>query len=179
MPEITGLKAVPMFSEKTQIVFCTAYAHYAQQGFDLDVTDYLLKPVSLERFLKSCRKVALKKQSYTRPAQKFFRVDGAWKSLELADIQYVQAKGNYVLLHTPQKPVLVRTTLAQLEQDLGQAFVRIHKGYLVNKDVITRFGNREIEIGSLKLPVGQHYEKAFLYAMGVVENSLPTASQGE
>ena len=169
MPGMLGTKFLASLREKPMVIFVTAYANYAVESYDLDVIDYLLKPVSLERFTKAVLKALDAKQKNlpaapppqtmsTGPAPEFFfvNVEYALVKITIADITHVESMKDYVkiYLQTAARPVLTKSTLKGIEEKLpaGQ-FLRVHKSFIVNALKIDSIRNHQIMIGKHEIPV--------------------------
>ncbi len=171
MPVINGLQFVKSLQQKPIIIFITAYREYALEGFDLDIVDYLLKPVPLERFLKACNK-AIKiydsqKQNVPEPAthQKdhfFVYADYNLVKVSHTDITYIEGLKDYVKLYLKGqiKPVLSRMTMKALVEQLpAQQFFRTHKSFVVNLDYVHSIRNGRIKVDDAELPYGENYKE--------------------
>ena len=172
MPGLTGLQFIQSLSHKPMIILITAYEKYALEGFELDVTDYLVKPVSLPRFIKACNKARelyqLKHQQLTAVpghAPEFFFVNSDYSLLKInvADIIWIEALKDYIRIHLTgtAKPVVTRMPLKQVEEQLAPArFIRIHKSYIIAVAHITAIRKNSVFIGTMELPVGDNYREA-------------------
>lgn len=173
MPGMTGLQFIESLVHKPMVILVTAYKQYALEGFDLNVVDYLLKPVSIERFIKACNKAqelfALKNQTASSvPEYIFLNVGYSLQKVVLSDIVWIEGLRDYIQIHlksTP-KPVLVRMSVKSIEEQLpGQKFVRIHKSYIVAADSITAIRKNSVFIGEKELGVGETYSDAIAKLM--------------
>ena len=183
MPEITGITLLKVLQKKPYVILTTAYSEYALEGYELDVMDYLLKPITFERFLKAVEKAAQrlntglqgptsekevleapKPSTPTEVPPSFIFVKDGTKMVKvrLADIQYVEGLKDYVVLHTPQQRIVTLQRLKNLEQQLpaGQ-FARIHNSYIVALAWIDAVHKEKVQIGKALLPVSDTYQKAF------------------
>lgn len=171
MPGLTGLQFIQSLSHKPMIVLITAYEKYALEGFELDVTDYLVKPVSLPRFIKACNKARelyqLKNQQIsaapgTTPEFFFVNSDYSLLKINIADIIWIEALKDYIRIHLTgaAKPVVTRMPLKQVEEQLPPArFIRIHKSYIIAVAHITAIRKNSVFIGTMELPVGDNYRE--------------------
>lgn len=171
MPGLTGLQFIQSLSHKPMIILITAYEKYALEGFELDVTDYLVKPVSLPRFIKACNKARelyqLKHQQVSAApgtAPEFFFVNSDYSLLKIniADIIWIEALKDYIRIHLTgaAKPVVTRMPLKQVEEQLPPArFIRIHKSYIIAVAHITAIRKNSVFIGTMELPVGDNYRE--------------------
>ena len=178
MPELTGVEFLKMLPTKPTVVFTTAYPSYALEGYQLNVTDYLLKPFSFERFLQAVNKasemIRLKalNQTSTNPAitqettKDYMLIKSEHKILKVqyADIRYIESMREYAAYHTTTHGrILSLMSLKQLEKDLPTTqFIRCHKSYIINiKEVIGLEGN-QVLMGEDKLPIGASYKEVVL-----------------
>lgn len=169
MPGITGLQFIKSLAHKPMVIFITAYKQYALDSYDLDVIDYLVKPVALDRFLKACNKAiqlhqlktANKEPAVTTPSDHFFiNVDYSLLKIFFNDILYIESLRDYIKVHlkSTNRPIVARMTLRALEEQLPAAkFIRIHKSYLVGLDSITAIRKNSVFIKDNELPVGETY----------------------
>ncbi|HLI93473.1 MAG TPA: LytTR family DNA-binding domain-containing protein [Puia sp.] len=166
MPGLTGLQFIQSLAKRPMVIIITAYKKFAPEGFDLDVVDYLVKPVGMDRFLKACNKAQelhdLRTSKTTVADAEFFfvNVDYSLVKVVFSDIVWVEGSGDYVKVHlkSAPKPLLIRTTAKTLESELPpDKFLRIHKSYIVSKAAITAVRKNSVFIGELELPVGETY----------------------
>ncbi|MBK9336590.1 MAG: response regulator transcription factor [Lewinellaceae bacterium] len=170
MPEITGIEFLRTLIHKPRVILTTAYAEFALDGYALDVTDYLLKPFSFERFLQAVNKAAAHLQprpapgpavgETEQPAKDYVLVKAEHKvhRLKLDDILYIQSMREYVAFYTPAGRLLALYSLKNLETELPpERFIRIHKSYIVAIDKIDTLEGNLVHIGVEKLPIGASY----------------------
>ena len=168
MPDLSGLEMAGMIHSRTNVIFTTAYSEHAIEGFELGATDYLLKPISFERFLKACeraRQVSVNGSSKPSvPTDAIFFKDGYhWIRINLADIIYVEASDNYVLFHGKEKPVMVRMTLSDAMNRLTEkGFIRIHKSYGVAVSKIEKVGSNHVMASGKEIPLSSSYKASLL-----------------
>lgn len=167
MPGMLGTKMLETLPQKPMVVFVTAYSNFAVESYDLDVVDYLMKPVPFERFLKAANKALELKQKNQAFAQipgsepsDFFYVNVEYSlvKVRIPDITHVEGMKDYVkiFLCNASKPVITKSTLKGIEERLpAKTFMRVHKSFIVNLDKIESIRNREIRIGSWQIPVGE------------------------
>jgi len=168
MPEITGLDFLKSIPNPPYVIITTAYREYAIEGYDLDVVDFLLKPISFERFLKAvnryCNRTRLSARSpdndiETNEKKHVYIQDGKniYKLL-YEDTLYFEGYGEYVKVITSTKTYLVRESLTEFEHKLSpDSFLRIHKSYIVNIQKITGFSSIHVLLKDVELPVGRIY----------------------
>lgn len=168
MPEISGLEFLRSLSvNPPKIVLITAYHHYAHEGYDLDVTDYLLKPVSFDRFLRACNRVLndFRPPRTTRIPDYFF-VSCEYKTVrvDFDDIAYVEGLKDYAKIHliSSSRPVITRMSLKSLEEELpADRFIRVHKSYIVSISKIEQISRSRISINNGLIPVSENYRDVF------------------
>jgi len=163
MPKLSGVEFVRALAEPPLIIFTTAYSEYALEGFELDVVDYLLKPISFARFLKATEKA----QSYLHARNKevsitqdyfFIKCNGKIEKIMMADVIYIEAMANYVIIHTRQKKFITYLTFSGIEEQLpSHLFVRIHKSFLVAISAIQTIDGDEVITSLIRLPVSKNY----------------------
>lgn len=163
MPKLTGIEFVKALAEPPLIIFTTAYSEYALEGFELDVVDYLLKPISFARFLKAVEKA----QSYVNARNRevsitqdffFIKCNGKIEKLIMAEVVYIEAMANYVIIHTRQKKFITYLTFSGIEEQLpDNLFVRIHKSYIIAISAIQTIDGNDIITSSMRLPMSKNY----------------------
>lgn len=168
MPRLIGTELLKSLPEPPKVVFTTAHKDFAVEAFELDALDYLLKPISFERFMKAVNKFCLIGETEApAPAQSqgfvYFRADRKMIKVFLDDILYIESFKDYVVIHrNGDEPIRIKQALNSVENMLPRAsFMRIHRSYLVSVDKITAFTKTDIEIGRTELPIGRSYVKAF------------------
>ena len=164
MPGLTGLQFIQSLTHKPMIILITAYEKYALEGYSLDVVDYLVKPVSLDRFMKACNKAYELFQLRNRPSEHtgyfFVNVDYSLYKIVTADIVWIEGLKDYIKIHlkSTTKPVITRVSMRSIEEQLPPAdFLRIHKSYIVSIAHVTAIRKNSVFIGDLELPVGDSY----------------------
>jgi DNA-binding LytR/AlgR family response regulator len=170
MPKISGLDFLKNLPSAPMTVMTTAYPEYALQGFELDVLDYLVKPIGFDRFLKAVNKAKdfheLRNQAVGKgDLSKFFFVkcDQKLEKINLADVLYVEALSNYVIINTEQRRYVTYLTLKGIEEKLPKdQFVRIHKSYLVSLNAVISIEDDEVQLRSKDLPISKHYRAQIL-----------------
>jgi two-component system, LytTR family, response regulator len=170
MPRLNGLDMLRTLKKYPAIIITSAYPEYALQGFDLAVTDYLLKPFSFARFVQATEKVVQQGQSAgqlsSRPEKDDFIIvksDKKLRKLFFNEIRYVESYGNYIFIYCAAERIMSKQTLTQFEAQLpDDNFIRIHKSYIISMKAIKFFEGNEISIGEKKLPVGKVYRNDLL-----------------
>ena len=176
MPGLTGLQFIQSLPERPMIILVTAYEKFALEGFNLAVVDYLVKPVSLERFIKACNKAWDLHQLRTRstatgkaPDYIFVNVDYSMLKISLDDLMWVEGLKDYIKirLHSSARPVITRMTMKSIEELLPpERFIRIHKSYIVSISFITAVRRSTVMMGSEELPVSPTYQDSLMKLTG-------------
>ena len=168
MPGLSGLQFLQTLNRPPMVIFVTAYKDYAFEGFNLNAIDYLLKPVSFERFVKACNKAyEWHTLQQKQPAQAIVRdsffvyVEYNLVKVIIDEILYIEAMKDYVkiFITTSPRPIITKASLKAMEEKLaGHRFVRIHKSYIVSADKITAIKRDLICIGKVELPLSENYK---------------------
>jgi DNA-binding LytR/AlgR family response regulator len=189
MPKLTGiefLRASGGGPHQPLVIITTAYAEYALDGFELDVVDYLVKPISFERFVKACQKARARhaerlraiapedgggaaqqagrqaSPEENRPADHFFvKCGDSLEKIVYSELLYVEAMMNYVVLHTASRKFIVYLTLKGILAQLPVTeFVQVHKSFIVNREKVSSIRGNVLQLGAATVPVSQHYYEA-------------------
>ncbi len=174
MPEITGISLLKILKKRPLVVLTTAYSQYALEGYELDVADYLLKPITFERFLKSVDKITQRLETtpvvqslpvelgMATPAFIFVKDGTKLVKVKLDEILYIEGLKDYVTIQTLNQKIVTLQRLKSLEEQLpANKFIRIHNSYIVSLDAIDVIQKNEVQIRGVVLPVGDTYRKAF------------------
>jgi DNA-binding LytR/AlgR family response regulator len=163
MPDISGIEFFRSLRKKPLLIFTTAYSEHAVAGFELDAVDYLLKPFSLTRFLQACNKaneLFTARNSTSGADHLFIKTGYEQVKLRYADIIYIEAAGNYVKFILQDKPLLSRSTFAEVEALMpSDKFIRVHRSYIVAIDKIDKIEKGQLTVGKLQVPVGEAYRQ--------------------
>lgn len=165
MPDISGIDFLNSLQNPPLVIFTTAYAEHAVKGFELNALDYLLKPFSLQRFLKACNKAeelhSLRKKSNTglQPAHLFLKDGYEQVRVIIDDILYIEAAGNYTQINLNNNTSLTtRVPISEMLDMLpARQFIRTHRAFIVAKKSVTRFDKNQIWIGDNQIPIGTTY----------------------
>ncbi len=179
MDELTGIQLLEVLTQRPKIIFTTAYDQYAIKGYELDVTDYLLKPISLDRFLMAVEKVynilkddeketaptlgtppitAIDKDAYI-----LVRSEYRLQKIKLDDILYIEGMKDYSRIYTPSSKVMTLQNLKKIEEVLPTPpFFRVHKSYIISSNKVDSIGKNDLFIGEQQIPIGGLYKKTFL-----------------
>lgn len=169
MPKLMGTQLLKTLQHPPKVICTTAHKDYAVEAFELDAVDYLLKPVSFERFLKAVNKFSQFSNSeavevnISGPAFLYFRSDRKMVKVFLDDINYIESYKDYVIIHRQNDEALkVKYAISSVENMLPQnSFLRIHRSFIVSIQKVTAFTNNDVEIGKKELPIGRSYTDVF------------------
>lgn len=172
MPEITGIELLSNIVNPPKVIIVSAYEQYALKGYELNVIDYLLKPVSFERFLKSVNKVhdIIKKESEgNQEKYVFVKSDKLLKKISLKDILFIESLENYVIIHTVYSKEIVYATLKHIQESLsGENFLQVHRSYVINPYYVKTIEGNLINIGTAKIPISRNLKE---HVLNVLVNS--------
>jgi DNA-binding LytR/AlgR family response regulator len=170
MPVINGIDFYKTLPNPPLVVLPTAYKEFAVDAFELQATDYLVKPISFERFLKTIQRIQ-EKQLPDTPVQTqaasrefiFLKHNGRMQKVNFADISFIEAKGDYINFHTSTGSLLTNMQLKEVEEYLpATTFIRVHRSFIINiNHVHSTFGNIVV-MPSMEIPIGVNYKEAFL-----------------
>jgi DNA-binding LytR/AlgR family response regulator len=171
MPGITGIQFLQTIKNPVMVIFITAYEKYAIEGFNLDVVDYLLKPVSFERFLKAASKAnelftlrSKTESTSTPPDFIFVHADYNLVKINLADITHIEGLKDYVKIHltTSTRAVITRMSMKSVEELLpATRFMRVHKSFIISLEKIISVRKGRIKIGTVEVPLSDSYSEKF------------------
>jgi len=175
LPRVKGLEFLESLRNPPAVIIVSAYKEYALQGFELNVIDYLLKPVRFSRFLKAVNK--LQQQPGPQPQLPadtavgrtwfFFSVGKKKVKVFLDDILYIESLREYIRITTKEKNILTKFPLSKVEELLSKNnFLRIHRSFIVAKDKISAFTNTDVEINNKQIPIGRSYKDSVLALLG-------------
>ncbi|MBB6331005.1 DNA-binding LytR/AlgR family response regulator [Chryseobacterium sediminis] len=162
MPHLSGIDFLKSLPQKPQTIFTTAYRDFAIEGFELEAVDYLLKPITFERFFKSVerilRTIANHKEDFI-----LVKTEGMHRKLMLSEIVYFESQGNDIkVVLLTNESFISKSKITDLEQTLsGKGFIRIHRSFIINSVFMTAFSNNEIIVNHHKIPVGRSYKQEF------------------
>lgn len=164
MPELSGIQFLKICGEKCKVILTTAYSEYALEGFDLDVVDYLLKPISYDRFYKAALKTQLLIDKPHSSEFMFIKGDAKNKFLKINynEILYIEGLKNYVSIFTHSQRIITYQTLRDLEIQLpSPPFYRVHKSYIVSTINIKMVDGNTVYIADQLIPIGETYKEEF------------------
>ena len=188
MPDITGIQFMEVMDNRPLVVFTTAYDQYALKGFELDVVDYLLKPISFDRFLKAVLKVQDKllsekpgstNQSATQgiissheKGYIFIRTEGHLKKIDLQSIYYIEGMKDYLSIHTKEGRIMTLMNFRNMLDLLPkERFIRTHRSFIIHVDCIDRVESKVVIINDKRIPIGNAYRDGFLEMIRNIQNN--------
>ncbi len=169
MPRLSGIGFVKSLKEPPLFVFVTAYPEYALEGFEVDAVDYLVKPVSFERFRKTINRVLerIKKNAESKNDHILLRANKKDYRIEFDNILYLEAQGDYVKFMTSERSLMVHGTMKEFMERLPEnLFERIHKSYAIQLSKVEYLEGNAVKIGENKLPVSLNYRELLLNKLG-------------
>jgi DNA-binding LytR/AlgR family response regulator len=174
MPELTGLQFLKIMNGKCDVILTTAYSQYALEGYELDVIDYLLKPIAFDRFYKAAQKVLQQRQNsspITLPAPIirpqvhnfiFVKTEHKIQKIYLDDILYIEGLKDYISIFSKTERIITLQNMKKMEEALPAGrFIRVHKSYIVALDKIDSIERSRIQIADKIIPVGDTYREGF------------------
>lgn len=174
MPGLSGMELARRLPERCQVVFTTAYSDYACESYDVDATDYLMKPIDPDRFNRAVDKaltfagMMAAAEAPEPPAASAsdevltVKSDRRYVRLRVDEITFVEGLKDYLIIHTGERRIVTRMTVKSLEEALPPQFLRVGKSYIVNRDKIDSFDNNDLYIGSSVVPIGVSYKQEVL-----------------
>lgn len=174
MPGLSGMELARLLPERCQVVFTTAYSEYACESYDVDATDYLMKPIDPDRFNHAVDKALTfagmmaaaeaPEPSAASASDEVLTVksDRRYVRLRVDEITFVEGLKDYLIIHTGERRIVTRMTVKSLEEALPPQFLRVGKSYIVNRDKIDSFDNNDLYIGSSVVPIGVSYKQEVL-----------------
>ncbi len=171
MPQLTGMEMAALLPTETKIVFTTAYSEYAAESYSFQTIDYLLKPITLKRFLASTQKIEAhfgnkvqEERPVSVPEKEYFFVKSGktLSKVRLEDIVYFEGEKEYVRLVTHTGQLLIYRRLKEIEEQLPLPFVRVHNSYIVNTKQLEKFQDNHIYIAGKQIPVSEKFKADFM-----------------
>jgi DNA-binding LytR/AlgR family response regulator len=176
MEKLSGIQFLEIMKNRPRVVITSAYDRYALKGYELDITDYLLKPISFDRFVKAVDKVAAEMMAepsnhrVTAVAEEhapgnefiFVKADYQMQKVNLSDILFIEGMKDYLRIHLPNARIMTLMSFSRMEKALPpEQFRRIHKSFIIPVDKIDQVERTMVMIGSHKIPIGNKYRKEF------------------
>ena len=171
MPKLTGMELATLLPPRTKIVFTTAYSEYAVESYSFQTIDYLIKPITLKRFLASVEKIeqhfvkpGSERLPIAEPGQEFFFVKSGktLRKILLKEILYFEGEKDYVRLATGQEQILIYRRLKDMEEQLKSPFIRVHNSYIINYEQLSKIEDNHIYIGDKRIPVSEKFRDRFM-----------------
>ena len=171
MPKLTGMELATLLPPRTKIVFTTAYSEYAVESYSFQTIDYLLKPITLKRFLESVEKI---EHHFSKPVPEylptteqgpefiFVKSGKTVRKVLLKDILYFEGERDYVRLATGQEQMLIYRRLKDMEEQLKSPFIRVHNSYIINYEQLSKIEDNHIYIGDKRIPVSEKFRERFM-----------------
>lgn len=174
MPELTGIQFLKIINGKCDVILTTAYSQYALDGYELDVVDYLLKPIAFDRFYKAAQKV-LQNKGNNHPAVPelpavqqnshdfiFVKTEHKIQKIYLDDILYIEGLKDYISIFTATERIITLQNMKKMEESLPpKSFIRVHKSYIISLGKIESIERSRIQIGDKTIPIGDTYRDYF------------------
>ncbi len=166
MPRLLGTDLVKALNDPPKVIFTTAHREYAMDGFDLNAVDFLLKPISFDRFLKAVQKAVshdtrIQKSEQAAPELPrflYFRADRKMVKVLVEDINYIESLKDYVRINTSAQPIITKQTIMAIEEMLpSDEFVRVHRSFIVALKKVSSFSHNSVFIGATEIPLGPLY----------------------
>lgn len=168
MPYLSGVDFLKNLSNAPKVIFTTAYENFALQGFELDVLDYLLKPISFDRFLKSSNKAFDYFNTKVQGDKYLFvKSEKRLEKIMINDIIFIEALQNYVSIQTSSKKLLVHSTLKAMQEKLPSRFIQPHKSFIVNSEAVTAIEGNILHAGSFKIPISKYQRDQVMQSLRV------------
>jgi len=168
MPVLKGTDFLKNLVHKPKVIFTTAHREYAIESYELNVVDYLLKPIVFNRFFKAVEKfldtqIVVKESTKTAELTHIF-VQSNKKNIKVNydEILYIESIKDYIKIHTTDANLIIKHGISAFEDKLDDRFLRVHRSYIVNSQKVTAYTKQDIEIGDIEIPIGDLYKKSAL-----------------
>lgn len=180
MPELTGIDFLKTLKNPPKVIITTAYSKYALEGYELDIVDYLMKPISFERFLVAINKYyrltnnsKITEKEKIKPQKEeciYVKEQKRIVKIVLDEILYIESLRDYIKIKTTSKEVITKQQISRLEKELSSdKFLRVHRSFIIALDKIDAFSHVQVEVMNNKIPVGKNYRQMFLEKLGDIE----------
>lgn len=170
MPQLSGMSFLETLEDRPHVILTTAYSEYAVKSYEFSVEDYLLKPITFDRFLKSVNRIKKLQATEMVPVKKqhFVFLKSGYQLLKVAvkDIRFLQKDGNYMVYHTEDKKILVRENVSQALENLPDDFMQVHKSYLVPVSSIEAVESGRVRVGNDWIPMGPAFREEVIKRIG-------------
>ncbi len=172
MPVLKGTDFFKNLMHRPMVIFTTAYRDYAVEGFELNAVDYLLKPITFQRFFKAIEKFRALQDKITVPITTqvvpkgnleyiYIRKDRKQIKVVFDEILFIESLKDYIKIHLKDQTHITKYSISAFEKNLDDRFIRIHRSYIVNRNKITAYTKYDIEIGQIEIPIGENYKENF------------------
>lgn len=174
MPGLTGIDFLKSLNNPPAVVFTTAYREYAVESYELDVIDYMLKPVTMERFFRAINKYldqTTSDSAFTTPSNTagpseevhiFVNTNRKHVKIIFEEVLYVESMKDYVCIHTEGRTVMTKDKISEFEKKLPDYFLRVHRSFIVNTRKISAYSAHDIELGEKEIPIGVSYKQVVI-----------------
>lgn len=172
MPLLSGIDFIKTIPNVPKVIFTTAYRNFAIESYELDVVDYLLKPISFSRFFKAINKykalleLPISKVSTSEEVVTndhiYVNVNKKFVKIKFADILYIESIKDYIRIHLPDTNIVTKDAISSFEEKLPSEFLRTHRSFIVNTVKITAFTKVDVEIGEKEIPIGSSYKEGVI-----------------
>jgi DNA-binding LytR/AlgR family response regulator len=170
MPVLKGTDFFKNLMHKPKVIFTTAYRNYAIEGFELNAVDYILKPITFQRFFNAIEKFrSLQKVSapiaitsaipVSKDAFIYIRKDRKQVKVRFESILYIESLKDYIKIHLDGENHVTKSSISSFEDKLDQRFIRVHRSYIINKEKISAYTKNDIEIGKIEIPIGENFRE--------------------
>jgi DNA-binding LytR/AlgR family response regulator len=176
MPKLSGIDFLKTLKNPPKVIFTTAFRDYALDGFELEVADYLLKPIPFDRFLKAVGKVLHQLVPQPAPTSAkadpndnyvYFKVDKKMIKVRMSEILFIESIKDYVKVKTNDKEIVTQQKISYLEESLPKEnFLRIHRSFIVNREKIDAYSATDMEVGKFHIPIGRNYKNDVMKLLG-------------
>lgn len=179
MPEMSGLDLLKSLTNPPPVIMTTAHREFAVEAFDLEVLDYLLKPISADRLMKAVSRFLERQPNLSNTITSeenfkeekenslFVRADRRFKKIDFDSIIYIEGLKDYIKIHTLDDMILTRMPMKEIQEKLpSKQFLRIHRSYIINKEKVTAITNYDVELGDSEIPIGNSYKEIVDQLMG-------------
>ena len=166
MPVLKGTDFLKTLKHKPKVIFTTAYRDYAIEGFNLNAVDYILKPITFQRFFQAIEKFTNTNKSKVRESESsknqnaYIFIQSKKKNIKVFfhDINYIESIKDYIRIHLQDSSIMIKHGITSFEEKLDTRFLRIHRSYIINSTKITAFTKQDVEIGKIEIPIGDFYK---------------------
>jgi DNA-binding LytR/AlgR family response regulator len=167
LPDMSGIEFLEQYRPTSKIVLISSHEKYAIEGFNLEVSDYLLKPFSKLRFTKCIQRLTTKSKTEPKNDFLFIKDKGVYQKILIPEIQYIQSSSEYVTIHTKQKRIMLYSSMDGILNKLPSNFKRVHRSYIVNVDAIEKVNGNSLEVNKQFISVSKTYHESIMSELGI------------